>query len=110
MLSDVHRVVPKGYYLAIVSTIIETDAPHVELEPAFKLLGPRVDTLMGIAELYEPIDEYQNGIYLSKSYDASSHFESTTDDVKDIYFRITGKPVELKKRPTAEEEEALQGL
>lgn len=111
VLSDVHCVVPKGYYLAIVSTIIETDAPHVELEPAFKLLGPRVDTLMGIAELYEPIDDgTKNGIYLSKSYDASSHFESTTDDVKDIYFRITGKPVELKKRPTAEEEEALQGL
>ena len=64
---------------------------------------------MGIAELYEPIDDGTKTDLLSKSYDASSHFESTTDDVKDIYFRITGKPVELKKRPTAEEE-ALQGL
>ncbi|EDK45485.1 Rab GDP dissociation inhibitor alpha [Lodderomyces elongisporus] len=106
VLSDVHCVVPKGHFLAIVSTIIETDAPHVELEPAFKLLGPRVDTLMGIAELYEPInDGKQNGIFLSKSYDASSHFESATDDVKDIYTRITGKPLELKQRPKEDGDE-----
>ncbi|ABN67668.2 Secretory pathway GDP dissociation inhibitor [Scheffersomyces stipitis CBS 6054] len=105
VVSDVHCVVPKGYYLAIVSTIIETDAPHIELEPAFKLLGPRIDTLMGITEIYEPInDGTADGIYISKSYDSSSHFESTTDDVKDLYFRITGKPLVLKKRSTTEEE------
>lgn len=110
-LSDVHCVVPKGYYLAIISTIIETDTPHVELEPAFKLLGPRIDTLMGIAELYEPQqDGSKDGIYISKTYDASSHFESMTDDVKDLYFRVMGKPLVLKKRPNAEEEEALNGL
>lgn len=106
VLSDGHCVVPKGYYLAIVSTLIETDKPHVELEPAFKLLGPKVDTLMGIAELYEPLEDgTKDNIFLSKSYDASSHFESTTDDIKDIYFRIMGKPLVLSKRPTMEEEE-----
>ncbi|MCH0629623.1 hypothetical protein JNB11_06580 [Kocuria palustris] len=105
VLSSVHCVVPKGYYLAIISTIIETETPHVELEPAFKLLGPRIDTLMGIAELYEPKDDGTKlGIFLSKSYDASSHFESTTDDVKDLYFRITGSPLVLKQRPAEEEE------
>lgn len=111
VLSDVHCVVPKGYYLAIVSTIIETETPHIELEPAFKLLGNRLDTLMGIAELYEPIEDgTTDSIYLSKSYDPSSHFESTTDDIKDIYFRVMGKPLVLKKRPNAEEEQELNGL
>jgi len=53
---------------------------------------------MGIAELYEPIaDGTSDNVYISKSYDATSHFETTTDDVKDLYFRITGKPLELKK-------------
>lgn len=108
VLSDVHCVVPKGYYLAIVSTIVETATPHVELEPAFQLLGSRLDTLMGIAELYEPAqDGTESGIYISKSYDPSSHFESTTDDIKDLYLRITGKPLVLRKRPTEEE---LNGL
>lgn len=109
VLSDAHCVVPKGYYLAIISTIVETDTPHVELEPAFKLLGSRLDTLMGLADLYEPVDDGQeSGIFISKSYDSSSHFESTTDDIKDLYFRVTGKPLELKKRSTDGED--LEGL
>lgn len=108
VLSDEHCVVPKGYYLAIVSTIVETDSPHVELEPAFKLLGTRIDTLMGLAELYEPIEDgSESNIFISKSYDPSSHFETTTDDIKDIYFRVTGKPLVLKKRPSDEELENL---
>lgn len=111
VVSAAHNVAYKGHYLAIVSTIIETDTPHLELEPAFKLLGPRVDTLMGIADLYEPIEDgTKDNVFISQSYDSSSHFESATDDVKDIYFRIMGKPLVLKKRPTVAEEEQLQGL
>ncbi|KAA8913812.1 hypothetical protein TRICI_003120 [Trichomonascus ciferrii] len=107
VVSSAHNVCAKDHYLAIVSTIIETDTPHLELEPAFKLLGPRVDTLMGIADIYEPKEDgTKDHVYISRSYDSSSHFESTTDDVKDIYFRITGKPLVLKKRPTVQEEEA----
>ncbi|KAM9920797.1 hypothetical protein OXX80_012354 [Metschnikowia pulcherrima] len=104
VLSEEHCVVPKGYFLAIVSTIVETNTPHVELEPAFKLLGSRIDTLMGLAELYEPEqDGSSDNVFISKSYDPSSHFETTTDDIKDLYFRITGKPLVLKKRTTDEE-------
>lgn len=107
-VSSVHNVVPKGFYLAIISTIIETDKPHVELEPAFNLIGPRLDTLMGIAEIYEPTTDGKNdSIYLSRSYDASSHFESMTDDVNDLYQRIMGKPLVLKKRSDGDEEENL---
>ncbi|ODV63388.1 Gdi1p [Ascoidea rubescens DSM 1968] len=101
-----HNVCAKGYYLAIVSTIIETDRPHIELEPAMKLLGSTVDVLMGISELYEPKSDGTNdNVFISKSYDASSHFETTTDDVKDIYFRVTGQPLVLKKREPIEEED-----
>ncbi|KAJ8142144.1 hypothetical protein OXX79_007380 [Metschnikowia pulcherrima] len=104
VLSEEHCVVPKGYFLAIVSTIVETNTPHVELEPAFKLLGSRIDTLMGLAELYEPEqDGSSDNVFISKSYDPSSHFETTTDDIKDLYFRITGKPLVLKKKTTDEE-------
>lgn len=106
VVSSAHNVCPKGHYLAIVSTIIETDTPHLELEPAFKLLGHRLDTLMGIADIYEPIEDgTKDHVYISKSYDATSHFETTTDDVKDIYFRITGKPLVVQKRKLEEEQE-----
>lgn len=98
VLSSSHLVCSSGHYIAIISTVIETDQPHIEIEPAFKLLGPRLDTLMGIAEIYEPIEDgTKDNVFISRSYDATSHFETTTDDVKDLYFRITGKPLDLSK-------------
>lgn len=104
VLSSAQNVCPKGYYLAIISTIVETDNPHYEIEPAFKLLGPRVDTFMSISDLYEPKEDgTKDNIYISKSYDAASHFESTTDDVKDIYQRLSGKPLVVEKREIEDE-------
>lgn len=29
-------------------------------------------------------------IFISRSYDATTHFETTCDDIKDIYKRMTG--------------------
>ena len=111
VLSSAHNVCSKNHYLAIISTIIETDKPHLELEPAFKIIGPTKDILMGIAEIYEPLsDGKSDNIFISKSYDPSSHFESTTDDVKDIYKRIMGHDLVLKQRATADEEAELAGL
>ena len=105
VVSDAHNVCSKNHSLAIISTIVETDKPHIELEPAFKLLGPIEEKFMGIAELFEPREDgSKDKVYLSKSYDSSSHFESMTDDVKDIYFRVTGHPFALKPRDSAGEE------
>lgn len=98
-LSHVHCVVPQGYYLAIISTVIETDNPVNELDFPFKLIGPRLDTTINISEVFEPLnDGRENNIYISKSNDSSSHFESTTDNVKDIYYRITGNELIVPKR------------
>ncbi|GMG39674.1 unnamed protein product [Ambrosiozyma monospora] len=111
VISAAHNIATKGHYLAIISTIIETDKPHLELEPAFKIIGETKDVLMGMAELYEPLDDgTKDNVYISKSYDPSSHFETTTDDVKDIYKRVTGHDLVLKKRATADEEAELAGL
>lgn len=40
VVSNVHSVCPKGYYIAIVSTIAETDSNHhLELAPGLERLG-----------------------------------------------------------------------
>ncbi len=42
--------------------------------------------------LYEPLESGNgDGIFISKSYDATSHFETMTDDVRDIYKRAEGE-------------------
>lgn len=39
-VSSAHNVCPKGYYIAIVSTIAETSANHhLELQPGLERLG-----------------------------------------------------------------------
>ena len=54
-------------------------------------------------DLYVPLEDgTKDHCFISKSYDATSHFETTTDDVKDIYSRVMGKPLIVKEklRPT----------
>ncbi len=40
MVSGVHSVCKKGYYVAIVSGNVETKNPEKELDVAFDLIGP----------------------------------------------------------------------
>ena len=90
MVSSAHNVCPKGYYIAIVSTIAETSQNHhLELQPGIERLGRIEEKFMGPPiPLYEPLESGgSDNIFISKSYDATSHFETTTDDVKDIYRR-----------------------
>jgi Rab GDP dissociation inhibitor len=47
--------------------------------------------------LYEPLEDgSKDNIFISRSYDASSHFESTTEDVRDIYRRATGSELVIE--------------
>ena len=81
VVSSAHNVCPKGYYIAIVSTIAEGDSNHhLELQPGLDRLGKIEEKFMGPAiPLYEPLESGANdNIFLSKSYDATSHFETTT--------------------------------
>ena len=40
-----------------------------------------------------------DNIFITKSYDATSHFETVVEDVHDVWRRVTaGKPLVLKKR------------
>ncbi|KAL2815691.1 GDP dissociation inhibitor [Aspergillus granulosus] len=94
MVSSAHNVCPKGYYIAIVSTIAETEANHhLELEPGFERLGEIEEKFFPPPiPLYEPLEDgRKDNIFISKSYDATSHFETTTDDVRDIYRRAVGE-------------------
>lgn len=104
-LSSNHNVCPKDFYVAIVSTIVETDEPEKELEAGLKLLGPVVDKFVYVSDLYTPLsDGSDDKVYVSKSYDATSHFESVCDDVKAMYKRIMGKELSIEGKVTRAEE------
>lgn len=99
MVSSAHNVCPRGFYIAIVSTIAETSANHhLELQPGLERLGRIEEKFMGPPiPIYEPLESGQRTQeFISRSYDAESHFETTTDDVRDIYFRATGEELKVE--------------
>lgn len=91
-VSYTHKIAANGWYLAIVSTTVETADPHSELKPGLDLLGPIEQKFVSVSDLYEPVDNGQDSqIFITKSYDATTHFESTCQDILDVYERITGE-------------------
>ncbi|KAL7007699.1 Rab GDP dissociation inhibitor alpha [Cystobasidiomycetes sp. EMM_F5] len=100
-VSAQHNVCPKDMYVAIVSTVVETNAPHQEIQPGLQLLGPILDKFVSIDPIYAPASSgTRDNVYITRSYDATSHFETVTDDVKDVWLRCMKAPLELKKRDT----------
>jgi len=92
VVSFAHNVAPKGKYLATVSTTVETNEPKAELEPGFKWLGQTQHRFTKVYPLYAPKNDWKKeGVFISKSYDATSHFDSMAEDVKRIYQNITGE-------------------
>ncbi|KAF8973547.1 GDP dissociation inhibitor [Flammula alnicola] len=99
MVSSTHNVCAKDIYVAIVSTIVETDKPELEIAPGLSLLGPIYDKFVDITPLYTPTSSGEtDNIFITRSYDATSHFETVVDDVQDVWKRVTGTDLVLKKR------------
>ncbi|KAA8546713.1 hypothetical protein F0562_003150 [Nyssa sinensis] len=91
-----HNVAPKGKYIAFVTTEAETDNPEVELKPGIELLGPVEEIFFDTYDRYEPTNQHDvDNCFISTSYDATTHFESTVKDVIAMYSQITGKTLDL---------------
>jgi Rab GDP dissociation inhibitor len=91
-------VASNGWFLAIVSTTVETADPHSEIKPGLDLLGPIEQKFVSVSDLYEPVDDgVASQVFITKSYDATTHFESTCTDILDIYERIMGQKFDFSK-------------
>merc|ERR1712223_638319 len=98
MVSYTHQVASKGWFIAIVSTTVETENPEEEIELGVQLLGPVKQKFIQISDVFEANDDgIANQLFISKSYDATSHFETTCLDVLDIFKRGTGEEFDFSK-------------
>jgi len=108
VVSYAHNVGPKGRWIALVSTTVETNKPEDELAPGIKLLGKVDETFFQVRDLYEPLENGQKDqVFISKSYDAETHFDKSCEDILDIYKRITGKDMDLTP-PKRDQEESKE--
>ena len=105
VLNSTHSVCKKGYYLAIISTMVETKDPKAELKPAMDIIGEPLEIFDKVSDIYEPIDtSFKDNIFITNSFDPQSHFENDTDNVIDIYQKITDTKLDLTIEEEGEEE------
>jgi len=107
MVSYTHQVASKNWFVAMVSTNVETANPEHEIQPGVALLGPIKQKFLQISDVYAPNEDgVDSGLLISKSYDATSHFETTCKDVLDIFKRGTGEEFDFSKvKHTLEDQE-----
>jgi hypothetical protein len=61
---------------------------------------------VSVSPLYTPTSSgVDDNIFITRSYDATSHFETVVEDVHDVWQRVTGKDLVLKKREIEPAEE-----
>merc|ERR1712031_18857 len=73
-VSDIHQVCKKGFWIAVVSTGVETNDPKAELQHAWDVIGKPCEVFMTVSDLYEPSNRGQpaDGIYVTETLDATS--------------------------------------
>lgn len=118
-LSYHHKVCADGKYIAVMSANVEgAEIPKLEddregcskgvtreLKPALATLNQsKIDKLfMWVTDLLEPCnDPTKDGCFITKSYDATSHFETTSVEVLALYKAITGKDIDLSVQVSQE--------
>ncbi len=105
MVSSAHAVCAKGLFIAMVSAAVETANPELEIRPAIEALGGVVEYFTEVSTLYEPTgDGRADNLFITKSYDPQSHFELASEEVLELYQRITGETLDLNIEPAEDEE------
>jgi len=98
VISSEHQVAAPGKYVAMIQASVETSDPQGELEFAAKLLPKPEESFFWVSDLYEPTGSgLDDNVFITKSFDATSHFESATNEVIELYERITGQKLDLSK-------------
>jgi len=106
LISFAHNVAAKGKYIAICSTTAETAEPKSELKVAMDVIGPTIETFYSIVDTFEPVsDGTKDNVFITTSYDATSHFESTVQDVLDVYRRVTGNALVMKPKAAEQQQQ-----
>mmetsp|Transcript_69744 Transcript_69744/g.130230 ORF Transcript_69744/g.130230 Transcript_69744/m.130230 type:complete len:456 (+) Transcript_69744:62-1429(+) len=105
MVSWAHCIAAKDKYVAIVSTVVETAAPEKEIEPALKLLGPILEKFVSISEIRIPVDDgTKDQVFVSATYDPTSHFEDASKEVLAMYKTLTGTELDLSVLPSEDDD------
>jgi len=67
-----------------------------ELRDALSLLEKVDELFFWVTDSFEAVNDWKkDGCYISDSYDATTHFESTTTEVLQLFENISGSKIDL---------------
>ena len=92
-LSSNNRVCPEGFYVALISTIVENyENPEKDLEYGINMLGSIIEKFVSISDMFEPNNnsDHEN-CFVTNSYDSATHFENTAIHILDLFEKINNK-------------------
>lgn len=96
VVSYVHAVAPQGKFVAVISTNVETKDPKKEINVALQALGKIDEKFFWVTDCYEPCnDPSKDNCFITSSYDATTHFATSTEEVLRMYKSITGNDLDL---------------
>jgi len=98
VVSSSHQVASKGKYIAFATCPVETKDPKAELAPAFKVIGnlKEEDKFFWVSDNYMGAnDSTKDNVFITQSYDATTHFEDATREVLAMYQALTNKALDL---------------
>lgn len=96
VLNSSYGVCKKGYYLAIISSTPERESIDEDLKVAFGLLGSVLHRFVIETTTRMPINrDFTDGLFITDTLDATSHFEAATENVLEVFRKVTGKEIDL---------------
>jgi len=63
------------------------------------LLGPVKEKFITVSDVFAPVSDFKDNLFITRSLDPTSHFETATEDVMHLYKLITGKDIDLENLP-----------
>ena len=61
---------------------------------------------VSVSDTYEPLaDGADSNLWITTSYDATSHFESASEEILDMYQKIVGEKLDLNIEPDENDED-----
>lgn len=100
ILGPAHAVCKKGYFLAIISGNVEKPSVDEDLGVAFQLIGPVVHRFVTETVIKTPVSRtFTDGLFVTDTLDATSHFESAAENVLELFRGVTGKALDLAITP-----------
>jgi len=107
-----HKVAPDGKYIVFVSSTVEGPTDGMSAEAvAQRELAAGLAMLKGVVRIfYDTYDMFapksngmQDKVFITESFDPTTHFETAITDVLAVYERITGEKLTLTDGPGSSE-------